>query len=56
MSDIFKKFKKSIDKGVATVSIKSNSMLEINKIKVHMNSLTDKIASKKVELLSVKKL
>lgn len=50
MSTIFNKFKKSIDKGVATVSVKSNSMIEINKIKVHMDSLTDRIARKKVEL------
>lgn len=50
MADLFTKFKKSIDKGVATVSVKSSSMIEINKINVHMNSLTGKIANKKVEL------
>lgn len=50
MSSVFKKFKKSIDKSVATVSVKSNTLLEINKIKLHMDSLREKIISKKVEL------
>ena len=50
MSTVFEKFKKTIDKGVATVSVKSNSMLETNKIKVHMNSLTEKMEKKKFEL------
>lgn len=50
MADLFTKFKKSIDKGVATVSVKSSSMIEINKINVHMSSLTGKVASKKAEL------
>lgn len=50
MADMFKKLKKTIDKGVATVSVKSNSLIEINKINVHMNSLVEKIANKKVEL------
>ena len=50
MADLFKKFKKEIDKGVAAVSIKSSIVLETNKIRVHIRTLTEKIEQSKRDL------
>lgn len=50
MGDLFNKFKKSLDKGVNKVSIKSNTMVEINRVKGIINTLKGNIQSKKIGL------
>jgi len=50
MADLFKKFKQEIDKGVAIVSIKSSAVIETNKIRVHIRTLTEKIEQSKKDL------
>lgn len=50
MGDFFSKFKKSLDKGVNTVSIKSNTMVEINKVKSNTTTLKNTIQAKKMEI------
>lgn len=48
MGELFNKFKKSVDKGVSTVSIKSNTMVEMNRIKGIIGTLKEMIKSKKM--------
>lgn len=38
-NDAFEKFKKSVNRGITTISIKTSSSLEKSKIKLHMDSL-----------------
>ena len=39
MADAFQKFKSSVNRGIATISVKSSSALEKSKIKTHIESL-----------------
>ena len=41
MADIFGRIKRTIDKGVTTVSVKSTGLLESTKVKGFISSLTD---------------
>lgn len=50
MADFFAKLKKSFDKGVNTVSIKSNTLVEINKVKSEIHTLNTNIQQQKNEL------
>lgn len=50
MSDFFNNFKKNLDKGMATVSVKSTTALEVNKLKQHLRTLTTTMEHRKVEL------
>lgn len=50
MGDFFSKFKKSLDKGVNTVSIKSNTLVEINKVKSSITALRNTVQVKKIEM------
>ena len=50
MADFFSKLKKGFDKGVNKVSIKSNTLVEINKVKGEINTLNTNIQQQKNEL------
>ena len=49
MADFFDKMKQTIDKGVATVSVKSTSLIEVNKIKLQITQLKERIDNLKIE-------
>lgn len=50
MADFFAMLKKTFDKGVNTVSIKSNTLVEINKVKNEIHTLNTNIQQQKNEL------
>lgn len=50
MADFFAKLKKTFDKGVNTVSIKSNTLVEINKVKNEIHTINTNIQQQKNEL------
>lgn len=49
-SDTFQKFKSSINRGVATISVKTSSSLEKVKIKTHIESIEKEIEHLKSEI------
>ena len=53
MGNFFSKFKNSLDKGVNTVSIKSNTLVEINKVKSNITALKNIIQTKKIEIANI---
>ncbi|MEG0712697.1 MAG: hypothetical protein RR448_10730 [Niameybacter sp.] len=50
MSDFFSKFKQTLDKGMNTVSVKSNTAIEVNKVKTTIRTLSSTIQQQKLEI------
>ncbi|MGL4798385.1 MAG: hypothetical protein ACRCWY_03155 [Cellulosilyticaceae bacterium] len=50
MNDLFNKIKKNIDKSMTTVSVKSSTALEINKLKAAIKTFNTSIEQRKNEL------
>lgn len=50
MADFLNKFKKTLDKGVNTVSIKSNILMEVNRVKSSINALNQDVQKQKNDL------
>ncbi|MGL4345295.1 MAG: hypothetical protein ACRCTE_08865 [Cellulosilyticaceae bacterium] len=50
MAALFGKIKDNLDKGVATVTLKSSTVMEMNKCKLFIRTLTEKIEDQKKQL------
>ncbi len=50
MANFLDKMKEKIDQGVTTVSVKSNTAVEVSKLKTYIKTLTGQIEQRKAEL------